>query len=210
MPVRVIGPNDVYYHGKILPRDKAAPYQPVIDPNVPYAGNVLPRDKVTPTLFVDLYNRPGDIKLNNGVQEITLPPDTIPLVQGKKELVMTHLLDGGVSCFERILRDPYKITFQGVLRMQDIDGTKYNNTNPPAGKQGQINNIFAQDYLNDVWNYVWLPDTVLVVKNSFLNGLGIQQIIVESMEPSPIPGSTNIPFVLSAWENVVGQSLIIT
>lgn len=200
--------SQVNYAGKTLPQDKVAIKTPVQDPNVPYNGKTLAADAVTPVPFSDPLNTPGTTILSNGTQQITLPPDTIIMLAGKKIIAKTNILDG-VSVFERIMRDPYQIDFEGVFRMQDINGTRYNNTTPPAGTTGTPNNIWPQEYLNDVWNYVWLPNTILTIKNSYLNGLGIQQIIIEEISPSTIRGSKNIPYKIKAWENVPGQSLII-
>lgn len=200
--------NNSYWNGKQLPRDKKSIQIQPVDPTQHWDGYTLPDDKVTPQVFSDPFNKPGLIILNNGTQQIALPPDTVIVPKVKKTLVQTHILDG-VSVFEHIMRDPVMMEFQGVFRMQDINGTRYNNTNPPAGLVGTINNVFAQDYMNDVWNFLFIPNTILILKNSFLNGIGIQQIIVEEFAPLTVSGSKNIPYKLTAWENVPGQSIII-
>lgn len=202
-----VNPN-VPYAGHLVPKDKKAPVTPVPDPNVPYAGSILPRNARTPQQFLDQFNTPGIISFNNGVQEITMPPDTIIYPEFEKRLAMDYILDGP-SVFERIQTKPTHLEFRGTFRMQDIDGTRYNNTKPPPGSLGIINNVFPQEFINDWHNYTWLPNTILVVKNSLLNGIGIQQVIVEKASLEPAPGNKNVGYRLTAWENVPGQSLII-
>lgn len=205
----VPNPN-IKYAGKTLPRDKGQPRTIEGDPNIYYQGTELPAGKIAPTPFVDAFNTPGTIILTNLSQSVTLPPDSkISPLKGEKHIAMTNILDG-VPVFEHIQRKAYKIEIEGTFRMQNKGGQTYNNTTPPPGTTGQVNNVFAQGYLQDVWNNAWLPNTVLGVNNTYLNGLGILQIIVESFVTTIDRGKKDIFFVLSAWENVVGQSLIIS
>lgn len=204
-------PN-IHYQGKTFPKDRGQSRDTtdIPDPKIPYAGAYYPDSKKTYTPFVDNFNTPGVIILGSTTAQTTLPPDSlIHVLKAEKHLVMTTILDG-VSVFEHINRKPYKIEIEGTFRMQNKGGTTYNNTTPPAGAAGPINNVFAQQYLNATWTNVWLPDTVLTVSNSYLNGLGIQQIVVESFHTSLKRGSKDIGFVLQAFENVPGQSLIIS
>lgn len=184
-----VDPN-VPYHGHILPRDKVQYTPQVPDPNVDYHGATLPRDKVEyvpPTK--DLTNNPS-LCIIAGV---TLPQDTIVYLTGDKMLVQSQILDG-VSVFERILRKPYQIEFEMVIRQKTADGLGY---------------VFPQDDLYNFWTKVWTPDSVQTVQNTYLNKLGISQIIIESVTPTTVRGSKNLPLRLKAWENVPGQSLII-
>ena len=144
----------------------------------------------------DFTNIPSYVVIN-GVQ---LPEDTLIVLDGKKLLVNSKILDG-VNVTERILREPYKIEFEFVFR-------KTNQT-------GQLNFdktfwVFDQESLNNAWANIWMPDSVLVVKNTYLNQLGIEQIIVEDVKPTLQRGSTNIGFKITAIENVLGQTLIIS
>lgn len=204
-------PNpNIKYHGKTLPRDKGAPRTIEGDPNIYYQGTELPAGKIAPVPFVDAFNTPGTVILTNQSQSVTLPPDSkISPLKAEKHLAMTNILDG-VPVFEHIQRKAYKIEIEGTFRMQNKGGQTYYNTTPPAGAVGEINNVFALRYLQDIWNNVWVPNTVLNVNNTYLNGLGILQLVVESFITTVDRGNKNIPFVLSAWENVVGQSLIIS
>jgi len=188
MEITIVDPN-VPYAGKLVPKD-AVPYKdPVQDPNVNYAGATLPPDRVvyTPPLK-DLTNNPSRIVVGG----ILLPQDCAIYLDGQKQLVRSNILDG-VSVFERILRDPYKIEFEMIVREKLPNGDY----------------IFPQKEFYDIWSKVWLPNSVLVVENTYLNNLGIQQVIVESVSPTTVRGSTNLPLRLISWENVPGQSLII-
>lgn len=211
--LRTPNPN-IHYNGKTLPKDKAPARSLPVDPDITYNGGTLPADKIVYVPFIDSFNTPGEITLITPSNSITLPPDTKCFPHGAKHLAMTPLLDAEdgqplVVAFERIQRKPYKIEIEGTFRMQNQGGTTYENTNPPAGLRGPINNVFAQQSLNAFWNGIWLIDTVVKIKNSYLNGLGIQEIVIEDMTPEVVRGSTNIPFHITAWENVPGQSLII-
>lgn len=201
----ITDPN-VPYAGKVLPKDRVPIKIPVTDPDVPYAGAVLPRDKVIPVPFSDPSNTPGFINLGG----IILPPDTvITPIEGKKLLVQTVILDGP-SVFERVTRHPTKIEIECILRMQNQGGQNfYNTNNQPPGLTGPINNVFAQQYLHDVWFNIFLPDSVLTIQNSMLNNLNISQVIIENCVAGTVRGSTNIPVKISCWENVPGQSLIL-
>lgn len=210
MPIRFTTPNpNVTYNGKTLPKDKAPARNIPPDPNVPYEGSTLPADTRNYVPFVDKINTPGSVTLISPTNQVILPPDTLISIHAEKHLVMTNILDG-VSVFEHIQRKPCRIEFEGVLRMQIKGGVTYENTTPPAGVTGLIDNLFPQEYLNAVWTNVFLPDTVLKVANSYLNGLGIQEIVIEAMTPAVVRGSRNVPYHITAWENVPGQSLIIS
>ena len=133
------------------------------------------------------------------IGSITLPTDVIIYINGKKVLVHDKILDG-VSIIERISREPYEIEFECTLRQ--------------ANENGQVNMdlttyIFPQKQLNLIWQKLWLPDTVQIVDNTYLNGLGISQIIIESITPLPKRGNKDIELRIKAYENVPGQTLII-
>jgi hypothetical protein len=204
MQIIITNPN-VNYAGKVLPRDAAPIIMPQPNPNVNYTDYTLPKDAQDIIVFTDPTNTPGQVTLG-GIQ---LSVDVLTFLEDKKILIVTHILDG-VSVIERISRDPCNIEFEGFLRMQDQGGQQYRNTNnPPSGASGPINNIFAQKFLNDVWTNVFIPDTVSAVKNSFLNGIHISQVVVESIAVRPKRGSTDIACRIKAIENVPGTSLII-
>lgn len=186
--------SNVYYNGKVLPRDAKKPVQLTGDTEgspeqVNYNGAQLPRDKkqYNPPKK-DLTNNPGLIKIGG----ITMPPDIAVFLNGQKNLAISKILDG-VSVVERINRQPYEIEFECVIRAQDANG----------------NYIFAQDELDNIWTNVWLPDSVQTVENTLLNKLGIREIVIESITPTTLRGSTNIPLRIRAYENIIGQTIIV-
>ena len=208
MPIFIINnqqvnPN-VPYAGKLVPADAVPVEVPQVNPEVGYAGKTLPVDQVAPQTFSDAANTPYLVKLGG----ITLPPDVIVRLKDKKDLVMSLILDG-VSVYERILRHPFEIDFEFTVRMQNIGGTNYNNTTPPQGLTGTINNVFPQDYVDDILNDVFFPDSIQNITNSFLNKIGIQQVIIADVDIATVRGSTNVPMKIRCYENVPGNSLII-
>lgn len=205
MQLIIVNPN-VNYAGKVVPRDRVPIKTFSPDPNVNYAGKTLPRDQQIPNPFRDTVNTPSLLTIG-GIQ---LPNDSmITPIEGKKVLVMTAILDGPPA-FERITTHATKIIIECTLRMQIQGGTTYRDTNKsPSGVSGPISNVFAQEYLHDVWFNVFRPNSLLQVKNSLLNNLNITELIIEECHVAVVRGSTNIPVTIHAWENVPGQSLII-
>lgn len=183
-------PNEVPYEGKILPKD-AVPYRPnPVDVNVPYNGKILPGQAVpfVPAIK-DLTNNPSLLIVGG----ITCPSDTIIYLTGNKIIAMSNILDG-VSVFEHISRRPYELEFEFVVRQKSADGNGY---------------VFPQDDFYNIWTKIWIPNSVLTLQNTYLNKLGIQEIVVQNMSPTTVRGTKNLPVKFQAWENVPGQSLII-
>jgi hypothetical protein len=143
----------------------------------------------------DPTNNPSRV-LISGYQ---LPLDTVTYISGKKVLAIDKILDG-VSVVERIAREPYELEFECVLREKNADG--------------QINSdytfyIFPQQALDDIWQKIWLQDTVQQIENTYLNKLGISEMIIESITPTTYRGSKNIGLRIKGFENIPGQTLII-
>jgi hypothetical protein len=167
--------------------------QIVNDEIIYYNGHELPRDKVTPKKQgVDETNLPSLVILSAGLQDVTLPPDTAIYLDGKKTIATSKILDG-VTVYERIMRDPYSIEFEMVIRQKN-DLNQY---------------VFGQDDLDNLWTNIWLQDTVVNVQNTLLNRLGIFEVVVETITPTTVRGTTNIPVRLKCYENVPGTSIII-
>lgn len=183
-------PN-VHYHGHTLPRDKAPAANPIEDPTVHYAGKRLPQDARAPNLVPpDPTNNPSLVVIGG----LALPPDVVIMLNGKKILAQSRILDG-VSVIEHVGREPYKIEFEATFRISNDNGLTY---------------IFPQDALDDLWSNVWIPNTIQTIQNTYLNKLGIQEIIIEDITPVTVRGTKNVPFRLKALENVIGQTLIAT
>lgn len=182
---------DVRYHGKILPQDAAPAAQPIVDPNVTYAGKQLPaqRKQIFLAPQVDLTNNPSLIIIGG----ITLSQDTVITLDGEKVIPGSKILDG-VYVAEHVGRMPYEIEFKGTLRITNSTNTV---------------NIFPQDAIDDLFQNVWIPDTVQKIQNTYLNKLGIQEIIIKKVKSQTVRGSTNLPFTLMAMENQLGTTLIV-
>jgi hypothetical protein len=185
----------IYYNGLVLPTQAKKPVQTTGDTagvpdQVNYNGGQYPRDKkeYNPPQR-DLTNNPSLINIGG----VTLPTDTVIYVNGSKTLAQSKILDG-VSVIERIMRDPYELEFECVVRSQDAQG----------------NYVFPQDALDNFWNNIWIPDTVQTIQNTYLNKLGIQEIVIESITPTTVRGSKNIPLRIRAYENIPGQTIIVT
>ena len=161
-------------------------------PAIHYAGKTLPDDAAPQqTFIIDPTNNPSAIQLDNGEEAITLPKDTVIRMEGEKILAESKILDG-VNVVEHISRHAYKIEFMGKFRTLASNGIDY---------------VFPQDTLDDVWNYLFLPNTVLTLTNTYLNKLGIQQVIVTHINPETVRGSKDVPFIIKCIENVPGSSL---
>ena len=131
---------------------------------------------------------------------ITLPNDVVIYINGEKVLVMDKILDG-VSIIERVSREPYEIEFECVIREKNADGSLNSDL---------TQYIFPQKALEQIWQKAWLPDSVQNVQSTYLNGLGIQQVVIRGITPMTFRGSKNIGLRIKAWENVLGQKLIIS
>ena len=184
----------VYYNGLILPLQAKKPVQNTgttegIQEEINYNGGQYPRDKKQ-------YNPPQKDLTNNPslliVGNVTLPADTVIYLNGSKTLAQSKIVDG-VSVIERISRQPYEIEFECVVRAQDAAG----------------NWIFPQDALNNIWVNVWVPDTVQTIQNTYLNKLGIQEMVIETVTPTTVRGSKNIPLRMRGYENIPGQTIIV-
>lgn len=181
----------VQYEGYTLPQDAAILADPPINPTVRYAGFTLPNDVLPPQKSIaDPTNDPSSIVIGN----IFLPASTQVILRGEKIIAESQIIDG-VSVFEHISRKPYEIDF-------DIKIWQGDNSN-------QASRTFPQQQINNIWNDVWNPNSVQVLNNTYLNGLGIQQIIIKSINPMPQLGSTILTIRIKAMENQIGQSIII-
>lgn len=144
----------------------------------------------------DQTNNPSLVIIGN----ITLPADVVITIDGEKIIADSVILDG-VQVTERIARKAYDIDFEFVLREYRIDG---------ALNSDRTSTVFPQDQLDDIFQQIWLPNTVQTLQNTYLNKLGIQELIVRKISPETIRGSKNLPVRLKCTENVPGQTLILS
>lgn len=164
------------------------------DNSIQYAGKTLPRDKVPYVVpSADLTNNPSSIVLGG----MYLPADTETYVNGEKIIAADNILDGP-PVTERITGQPIEIEFEGTIRDRQYS---------EAGTPGKW--IFPQDVINQIWNNIWAPNSVLKVINTNLNGIGIRELVIKNINYNTVKGSVNVPFRLRCYENVPGSSLII-
>lgn len=134
------------------------------------------------------------------IGSITLPLDVVIALDGEKIVADSVILDG-VQVTERIARKAYAIDFEFVLRESRTDGTL---------NSDRTTTIFPQDLLDDIFQQIWLPNTVQTVQNTYLNKLGIQELIIRKISPETVRGSKNLPVRIKCTENVPGQTLILS
>lgn len=183
-------PAIVKYHGHLLPTDKQPIQTPTTDPTVSYHGKKLPQDHVSPPLAPpDPSNNPSLIIING----FTLPPDTHYEFEPEKIIARDRIFDG-IPVFEHIAEEAVDIQFEGKFRFTDDHGTTYQ---------------FPQSVVENWWTTVYKPNSVLGITNTFLNNLGIMQLVVRKAKITPIKANTDVSFRIECWENVVGQSLIV-
>lgn len=191
-------PNPIVkYDGITLPpKPVALPILPE-KTTIVYDGQTLQRVPAgnIPTIQ-DPSNNPSYITIG-GVQ---LSGDVVMPIKDEKILAESQIIDG-VSVFEHISRKPAEIDFEftiyppGVIQGTASNTNAYNNAT-----------TFNQQALNAFWINVWSANTVQTVENTYLNGLGITQIIIKSISVMPERGKPNIIVKLKALENQIAYS----
>lgn len=214
MAIQIIPQNpNVKYAGYVLPADKAPYNPPVTNPNVNYNGATLPADAVKPLpVAVDMTNIPQLVVLGTlassispfagivsspppvtgaalGNGGIVLPADVLIDINGKKVVASTTILDG-VEVTQHIRRDANRIVFEFVARAR-------------AGSMW----TFAQEFIDALYQKIYLPNSVIYVQNTLLNKMGITQLVMDDWKLTTRRGSINVPITLSMRENIPGKSL---
>jgi hypothetical protein len=127
----------------------------------------------------DLTNKPSEVTLNG----VILPMDVIIGLNGEKVIAESKILDG-VSVFERVSRKPFEINFDFNIR--ELKSDKY---------------IFPNATAAEIVTSIWELDQVINCKNTFLNKIGINDIIIKSITFMTIRGNTNLICSLKCLEN---------
>jgi hypothetical protein len=180
---------------------------PNFDPTVRYQGNSFPDDNIIlPSAGTDQSNNPSLITLGN----VTLPASTLIMISDKKNIAQSQILDG-VSVFEHVNRGPAEITLDFTITEGRVKGNEISDSSGGFSTpiSNQFDRSFPQQQANFVWTNLWLPNTVVSVTNTYLNGLGIMSVIIEDIQVATVRGSLNIPVKIRAWENQPGQTIII-
>ncbi len=146
---------------------------------------------------IDPFNLPSLVTIN-GFQ---LPVDVMITLNNEKVIAESKILDG-VAVFERVSRNPMEINFEFTVRQKGYM------------PQNLGEYIFPAEILKSLMDDVWLPNAVLTIKNTFLNKIGIIDVIVKSVTIATVRGSTNVPVSLHCLENynteISQNTLIIT
>ncbi len=135
---------------------------------------------------------------------IVLSGNAVVPVKDEKVIAESQIIDG-VTVFEHISRKSAEIDFDFTIFPPGVI------TGEAGGTQKTVyNNVttFNQQVLNQFWNSIFLPNSVQQVQNTYLNGLGIQEIIVKSVSIAPRPGSANISVKMKAFENQPGTLFV--
>jgi|GEM_PF-6025415 len=168
-----------------------------LDTSVSYAGQKLPESKVqylAPT--VDLINNPAWVEvIASDNTSFIMPADVEVSINGTKIIEKNQILDG-VVVYDHVRRGPYEIGFDFTIRSQDATGN--------------FINVFPQDLVNLLWQQIFITDSALKVKNTYMSGLGLFEIIVAAVELETVLGSTVVRAKITAYENEQGKNLIIT
>jgi hypothetical protein len=204
----------IRYAGHILPQDKAQPFIPPVDPNVNYGGNILPAaGKQYVAIPMDPSNQPNLVMLgtvqSNVVQNygtaysppvtgavlqngvVVLPADVVIKGYVEKVIAETTILDG-VDVNEHIRRSPIYFELEFVARAKS--GPEW---------------IFAQAFINNLFQKIILPASVIYISNTFLNGLGITEMVIRKGEFDTIRANINVPIIMRCKESMPGTSLIV-
>jgi hypothetical protein len=128
---------------------------------------------------IDFTNLPSAVSLNG----VDLPIDVIIGLNGEKIIAESKILDGA-SVFERVSRKPFEVSFEFNIR-----------------ELGKVRGyIFPNNAAYDIITNIWNIDQVITCKNTFLNKIGILDVIVKGITFSTIRGNTNLPCSLKCLE----------
>lgn len=167
----------------------------------------MPLSFKTTKTDVDLLNNPKSLSMreHGSTDPYTILPYDIEIsIQGEKVLAESKILDG-VFVYERILRNPYEIDISFTIR--EIK-TQPNDLDWTVQQMAAKDFVFPQRVMNRIFTQLWQKDNVLDVYNTMLNRLGIEQVVVKSVNISTVRGSTNVPCRLSCKENFVSTTAL--
>jgi hypothetical protein len=131
---------------------------------------------------------------------VQLPQDVNIKLGFEKHIILDTILDG-VPITEYVARKATTITITCTYRTY-LTGT---NVSILDGTQ----NTFPQSELEAFFQQIFTPNSVQSIENSYLNGLGINSIVIQKVEPICYNGSTNVQLTITAYENVAGGSLLL-
>jgi hypothetical protein len=149
----------------------------------------------------DPQNNPSYIVIEGQI----LPPDTLIMLDGEKIIAESKILDG-VMVYERVGRNPFKVDFEFNIKSNLVQI-------PGVNIQVDKGNVFPQDIIQSYFTDIWNPDQVVKVKNTYLNGIGIKELIIKKVNLKTVRGTINVQGSINTLENYSdnkGGTLIIT
>jgi hypothetical protein len=130
----------------------------------------------------EVINNPAIVKLNG----IELPKDVIISIDGEKVLATSKIIDG-VIVFEHISRNYYEINFETTVRaFSELYPNKY---------------VFPEQDVTDIFQKIFIPDSVMKVENTLLNAIGIFEVVIDKVRMTTIRGNTDVPVNINCFEN---------
>jgi hypothetical protein len=159
----------------------------------------------------DFTNSPSVVKIN-GIQ---LPLDTLILLDDEKIIAESKILDGA-SIFEKVSRKPFSINFEFTIRQrinEKFDTVRQSATNTiNTSLTGRGRFVFPQSVIENYIENIYKPDQVVKIENTYLNGIGITELIIKSATLTTIRGNTDVMGSLKCFENynsIEGETLVI-
>ncbi len=145
------------------------------------------------------------------LNDIQFPPDINITINGSKIIAESKILDG-VAVFERVITEPLKIDIAFTCRQFENQPNKYLDA---IGQNYSGEQILAQDVFENIFVSTFQPNRVLKIQNVFLNKIGVNEVIVQPISASLIPGSGKIFVQMTLIENYTSpntqsRTLIVT
>ena len=144
--------------------------------------------------------------------DFELPYDTTVTINGEKELSISKIIDSG-DFVQRTTKKAMEFTFDFTLREKETVkkevlplNNKVTRTYTKYFVPNSTNYIFPLQKNKDFFQKVWNKDGIIKLKNSYLNSIGIMEIIIENVQTSVKLGSTDISVRLKAYENIYIES----
>lgn len=185
---------EVFYHGtQIPPKPAVLPILPE-KTTIVYDGQTLSQ---IPARAIPIVQNPANDPSYCVIGNVVLSANILLPIKNKKLIAKSQIVDG-VTVFEHVSREAAEIDFDFTIFPAGVIQGTASNTNA-------FNNVttFNQTSLNTFWSTIWSANTIQAVQNTYLNGLGISQIIIESITVIPMHGKPNVGVKMRALENQV-------
>jgi hypothetical protein len=199
----------VYYNNQQVPLPQDVipnqALQEIGNQTVTYNNQTVNIIQIYPAV-ADPTNNPSFIQIGN----VILPATTLIMVNNSKIIARSQIIDG-VEVYEHIARKACDIQLDFVITEGAVKGNAMytSSGNNTASISPDTDTSFPQQQLNLLWQSIWNPNSEQTIINSYLNGLGIGKIIIESINPATVRGSKNIPVTIKALESIPSNSLIL-